>query len=154
MVIKIKKKKKSKKLRGTNTHGWGSRKKHKNAGNRGGIGMAGSGKKADQKKSLVIKLYGNKYFGKQGITSKSTKKDKRKSMNLEQIQKNFESIMKKFGDNKKINLKNYKILGSGEIKQPVEITAKEFSKSAKEKIEKVGGKAIITGTKKEKTKNK
>ena len=35
-----------------------------------------------------------------------------------------------------------KILGNGDIKDPVEITADMFSKSAIEKIEKAGGKAI------------
>ena len=35
-----------------------------------------------------------------------------------------------------------KILGSGEINNPVEITADMFSKSAIEKLEKAGGKAI------------
>jgi len=40
-------------------------------------------------------------------------------------------------------LKPIKILGSGELKQSVHIIATEFSKSAKEKIEKSGGKAKI-----------
>jgi len=36
-----------------------------------------------------------------------------------------------------------KILGNGDIKQVLEITANKFSKSAIEKIEKSGGKAIV-----------
>lgn len=36
-----------------------------------------------------------------------------------------------------------KILGEGEFKSKIEITADSFSKSAKEKIENLGGKAII-----------
>ena len=39
--------------------------------------------------------------------------------------------------------KPIKILGSGDLKQPVEIIATEFSKSAKEKIEKSGGTAQV-----------
>ena len=76
--MKIKKRKKSSRMHGKKmgTHGWGARKKHKKSGHKGGKGMSGSGKRADHKKSLVIKLYGHKYFGKQGITSKGTKKDK------------------------------------------------------------------------------
>ena len=35
-----------------------------------------------------------------------------------------------------------KILGNGEINNPIEITADMFSKSAIEKLEKAGGKAI------------
>ena len=35
-----------------------------------------------------------------------------------------------------------KILGNGNIEKPVEVTAHQFSKSAVEKLEKAGGKAI------------
>ena len=38
-------------------------------------------------------------------------------------------------------LKPVKILGSGNLKNPINIVATEFSKSAKEKIEKIGGTA-------------
>jgi len=48
--------------------------------------MSGSGKRADHKKTLITKLYGNKYFGKQGITSRGTKKDKTDKINLQQIE--------------------------------------------------------------------
>ena len=46
--------------------------------------------------------------------------------------------------NKLIRGKNkpFKVLGNGDIKSKIEITADAFSKSAKEKIEKVGGKAV------------
>ena len=39
--------------------------------------------------------------------------------------------------------KPVKILGSGDLKHSISITATEFSKSAKEKIEKLGGKAQL-----------
>ena len=94
---KTHKRKKYSRAHGKNmgTAGWGSRKKHRSSGNRGGRGMAGSGKRADHKKTLITKLYGNTYFGKQGITSRGTKKDKRKRINLEQIQQNIEKYGKK-----------------------------------------------------------
>ncbi len=38
-----------------------------------------------------------------------------------------------------------KILGSGELKKPITIHAHKFSKSAAEKIQKVGGKAVVVG---------
>ncbi len=141
MPVKTHKKKKSKKQRGNTTY-HGARKKWKKSGHRGGCGMAGSGKRADHRKSLIIKLYGNKYFGKQGITSKSTEKKKTKIMNLENIQKNLDSLMKKYGKGKELVLEDYKILGDGELEQAVIIKANAFSKSAKEKIEKAGGQAI------------
>ena len=60
MVIKTKKKKKAVGQRGKTNHGHGARKKWKKSGHKGGIGMAGTGKKADHKKTLINKLYGNK----------------------------------------------------------------------------------------------
>jgi len=51
------------------THGWGAKKKHRGAGNRGGRGMAGSGKRADQRKPGILKL--KNYFGKHGFTPRS-----------------------------------------------------------------------------------
>ena len=38
-----------------------------------------------------------------------------------------------------------KILGSGELKKPITIHAHKFSKSAVEKIQKAGGKAVVVG---------
>ena len=125
------------------THGGGCRKNRKGSGHRGGKGMAGSGKRADQKKTLVTKLYGNNYFGKQGVTSRGTKRDKRKRINLEQIEKGLEKYGKKKGDKWEIELKDYKILGKGEVKSKLIIDAEEASASAIEKVEKAGGKIVL-----------
>ena len=141
---KTKKRRKSSRMhgRGQGTHGWGARKKHKKSGHRGGKGMAGTGKRADQKKTLVTKLYGHGYFGKRGITSKRTQKDKRKRINLQDIELNLEKYGKKSGDKWEINLQDYKVLDSFpeyKVKDKLIIKAKEASKSAIEKVEKAGG---------------
>ncbi len=148
--MKTKKRKKSSRMHGRNmgTHGRGARKKAKKSGHKGGKGMSGSGKRADHKKTLITKLYGNKYFGKQGITSKGTKKDKRQRINLEQIQKNLEKYGKKTIKGYEINLNKYKILGKGEIKEKLIITALEASKSAIEKIKKSGGEITLANKQK------
>ncbi len=147
MVIKIKKKKKSVNQRGRTTYGHGSRKKWKGSGHWGGKGMAGTGKRADHKKSLIIKLYGNKYFGKKGVTSKGTKKKKEKKINLRDIERNYDSIIKKFGSNGLLDLGEYKVLGEGNITKKINLIALDVSKSAKEKIESLGGKIEISGKK-------
>ncbi|MDD5012750.1 MAG: uL15 family ribosomal protein [Candidatus Nanoarchaeia archaeon] len=134
---------------GRGSHGWGERKKHKKSGHRGGKGMSGSGKRADQKKTLVIKLYGNAYFGKQGITSRGTERDTRKRINLKSIEKNLETYGKKEGDKWIINLENYKILGDGTVKNKLLIQAKEASKSAIEKVEGAGGQIVLSEEKEE-----
>lgn len=148
--MKLKKRKKSARQRGKGmgTHGWGARKKHKKKGHRGGKGMSGSGKRADHKKTLITKKYGHKYFGKQGITSKKTERDKRKRINLQTIESNLESYIKrgcakKSGNSFEVDLKSYKILGEGEVKNKLIITAKEASKSAIDKVKKAGGEIII-----------
>ena len=143
--MKTHKKKKSVKMHGMNmgTHGGGARKKRKGSGHRGGKGMSGSGKRGDQKKTLVIKLYGNNYFGKQGITSRGTKRDIRQRINLQQIETHLEKYGKKGKDGWEINLKGYKILGTGEVKSKLIINAKEASKSAIEKVKKKGGEILL-----------
>ena len=97
--------------------------------------MAGTGKRADQKKTLILKLYGHDYFGKQGITSRGTKRDKRDRINVGEIQEKYKS-----GE---VNLSNYKILGDGEIKNKFIITAQSASESAVKKVEAAGGKIIV-----------
>ncbi len=148
--MKTKKRTKASRMHGRKmgTHGWGARKKHKKTGHRGGKGMSGSGKRADHKKTLITKLYGGNYFGKQGITSRGTKKDKADRINLKQIEKNLEKYGKKTDKGFEINLKSYKILGTGEVKNKLIIKAKEASKSAIDKVKKGGGE-IILPTKKE-----
>lgn len=145
-MIKRKKRKKSSRMHGKKmgTHGWGARKKHKKSGHRGGKGMSGTGKRADHKKTLVTKLYGNKYFGKKGITSKGTKKDKGNRINLRDIESNLNKYAKDMKSEKiEINLSNYKILGTGKVKNKLIIKANDASKSAIEKVKSKGGEIIL-----------
>jgi len=139
---KTHKRKKYSRMHGRNmgTAGHGARKKNKGSGHRGGIGMAGSGKRGDQKKTLVQKLYGHGYFGKQGITSKSTQRDKRQRIDLRDIISNKDKYKNKKGE---FELKEYKILGEGDVSEKMIIHAKEASASAIEKVKKAGGEIIL-----------
>lgn len=101
--------------------------------------MAGSGKRADHRKSFVIK-YLYPYFGKQGFTSRSTEKKKNDVINVGDLENYKEN---------EINLEGYKLLGDGEIKRKVTIKVDYASKSATEKIEKAGGKIILKKVKEE-----
>lgn len=150
---KTHKRKKNSRMHGRHqgTHGWGARKKHKKSGHRGGSGMSGTGKRGDQKKTLVNKLYGNEYFGKQGITSKKTEHDKRKRINLQIIEDNLEKFGKKTTKGWEINLAKFKILGTGDVKNKLIITALEASESAIEKVKKAGGEIILPENKSEKS---
>src|SRR4030042_985264 len=122
MRLKTKRKKRSR-SRGTGTCGW-AMKKHKGSGNRGGKGMSGTGKRADQRKTFVIaKLY--PYFGRRGFTSRPTAKKISNVLNLRELSE-------KYGKEKEIKLENYKILGEGEGFKAV-IYAESASKSARDK---------------------
>lgn len=144
VLTKTKKRKKYSRMHGRKmgTAGTGARKNKRKSGHKGGCGMSGSGKRADHKKTLITKKYGNTYFGKRGVTSKKTERDKRLRINLGQIQKTLYKY-EKTAKGYEINLKDYKILGEGEVKEKLIIKAKEASKSAIEKVEKVGGKIEI-----------
>ena len=58
----VNKRKKDSRARGQWTHGGGSKKKRRGAGNRGGRGHSGSGKRGDAKKQIYLKK--KNYFGK------------------------------------------------------------------------------------------
>lgn len=146
----VNKRKKADRFRAHTTHGWGSKKKHRGSGNRGGKGWAGSGKRADQKKSLVLKLYGREYFGKHGFVNPNSQAYEKKGINLSDIDSKLEyyveqKLVKKEGDSFIIDLKKLgfdKLLGKGNISRKIKITAPSFSKLAVEKIKEKGGEVI------------
>jgi len=134
----ISKRKKVIKYRGSKTHGGGAMKKRRGAGNRGGRGMAGSGKRADQKKQSILKLYGTSYFGKHGFKRPQKTQKKIKSINLNGLEK----LIIKNNLKENINLKELgydKLLSTGNLSTKHNITCKLCSKKVKEKIEKLGG---------------
>lgn len=153
---KSKKRRKSTRFHGKRmgTSGTGARKNERGKGNQGGAGkMVGSGKRADQHKMRIINRHGNSYFGRGGVTSRSVKVDKQNRINLNQIQGNIQNYAKGSGETYKIDLAGYKVLGTGEMKYKVEISASKASKSAKEKIESAGGKLILSSEKSSDKKN-
>ncbi|MBC8494654.1 uL15 family ribosomal protein [archaeon] len=125
---------KSSRQRGSHTHGWGSMKKHRGAGSRGGRGNAGSGKRGDGKKpsfwnvnSKIAKLRASK---KKGFTSL---KKPLKTINVDQLNK-FEST--------NLNLTELgfdKLLGRGKVVRKYELVISQSSELAINKIKKAGG---------------
>ncbi|MBD3313907.1 50S ribosomal protein L15 [Candidatus Woesearchaeota archaeon] len=144
----INKRKKSIKYRGCTTHGWGSMKKRRGAGNRGGRGMAGSGKRGDAKKSMI---WSNpRYFGKHGFKKGSPSKTT-KAVNVQYINDKIESFASRGLATEKsgsyeMDLSSIgvnKLLGSGSIIKKVILTVESSTDRASEKIEKAGGKVNI-----------
>lgn len=139
------KRKKVERQRGSKTHGWGSKKKHRGAGNRGGTGMAGTGKRAGHKKQLILKIYGTSYFGKRGFVSRFKKIIK--AVNINYLEKLYsQEKLKEQNGIVNVNLKDLgynKLLALGNPTRKYKITTEFFSKNAKEKIEKAGGTIVI-----------
>jgi large subunit ribosomal protein L15 len=137
--MKAHKRDKNSRIRGARTCGWGFRQKHKGHGNKGGWGMAGSGKRGDHKKQKVLEGDKKKcYFGKQGATSRGTARDRRRVVNLYDIRQNMFTK-----DACKIDLSKYKILGSGEGFN-AKVLAHGASKLAVDKMTKAGGTIILS----------
>ncbi len=139
-MLNSRKKSKVGKMRGSNSHGWGYKKKHRGSGSKGGKGNAGSFK---QKKSWFFNN-DRKHLGKaKGFKSLKEREITPycKAINLRDIA----ALSGKNGLAGEIDLHSFgyeKVLASGELKTPMAIKAKCFSKHAEEKISKAGGKAI------------
>jgi large subunit ribosomal protein L15 len=122
---------KTNKLRGSKSHGYGSKKKHRGKGSRGGKGMGGSSK---HNRSWV---YSNDkdYFGKHGFTSLYPRKNVINLYELGRMTKNSKEIdLTALGVDK--------LLSSGEIKTALTVKVNNVSKTAKKKIEDAGGKIV------------
>ncbi len=141
------KSKKSRRMRGTETHGHGSAKKRRGAGHRGGRGKSGSGKRGDAKIMKVAR--GNKkYLGKYGFTS--IKKEIR-TINLEAIQDSLDTLVlqkliKKKDDQFIIDLARLgydKLLSKGNVAVKLNIKADAATPGAIKKVEEAGGKVEL-----------
>jgi len=144
--MKVKRDKRSR-IRGKRSGGHGFKKQGRGKGSRGGVGMAGTGKKSGHKISLVMMKYPG-YLGKKGFVRHSSTKKELKIINLGDFElkmKNFDKkgLIKKGSEGLELNLTGFKVLGKGEIDQKLIINAGKFSERAKEKITAKGGKAIV-----------
>jgi large subunit ribosomal protein L15 len=144
----VNKRSKMSRARGSWTHGWGEKKKHRNAGSRGGRGNAGSGKRADTKKPSFWE--DRLYLSKQGFTSKSRTKPSI-IINVCELDQKINGLVKdklaeeKNGmyeiDGEKAGFN--KLLGTGKITKKITVKVEKATQQAIDKIEEAGGKVII-----------
>jgi len=145
----IRREKKFRKFRGQRSYGYGSHKKHRGGGSRGGRGRAGLHK---HKWSYTVK-YEPEHFGKCGFKRPAASVKETRAVNLKQLDQLAEKLLKekiaeKEDDKIKIDVLKLgyeKVLGSGRLTQPLIIEAKVFSKQAIKKIEESGGKVVKHG---------
>ncbi|MCX6742144.1 MAG: uL15 family ribosomal protein [Candidatus Pacearchaeota archaeon] len=127
-------------IRGRRSCGMGARNNYRGKGMQGGKGMAGTGKRAGQKRTWVLKNFPD-YFGKTGFTSRKTKM---LSINIGFINDKIETLIKekkakKVDKGYEVELKNYKVLSAGRVDKKLFVKASGFSKKVEEKVVKAGG---------------
>ncbi|HLC64938.1 MAG TPA: uL15 family ribosomal protein [Candidatus Nanoarchaeia archaeon] len=145
----IRKRKKNSRQRGSWTHGWGAKKKHRGSGHRGGKGMAGTGKRADSKKPSIWKDV--KYFGKHGFVMHGAK-FKANPINILDIEEHVSKWIseKKASESKgevtiDLGALGYnKLLGNGKPTRKYVINVQAASKGAVESIQEAGGKVNVS----------
>jgi len=126
---------KTRKMRGSRTHGYGRIGQHRDAGSKGQ-------RKVGRHKHLwsYVTTYEPDYFGKKGFTSPQSLKRKENTLNIKQL--NALTVEK---DTAQVNLTSLgytKLLGTGKITKPLTVTVPACSKTAAEKIKKAGGKVL------------
>lgn len=143
------KRKKNSRQRGSKTHGWGAMKKHRGAGNKGGRGKAGTGKRSDCRKPSVWGI--EKYFGKDGFTPIGGSKYL-PTCNIETLEQKYQKLLKEGMVKEEkgavtVDLQQLgveKLLSRGYPTKKWNITVKQASAHAVEKIKEKGGQVTVT----------
>ncbi|MEM3079486.1 MAG: uL15 family ribosomal protein [Thermoproteota archaeon] len=132
---------KTRRMRGSRTHGWGTSGQHRKSGMRGGHGRAGWCK---HKWTYTVK-YDLARIGKKGFTSTSSTR-KPSTINLTGL----EELAERFGvpgeggkitvDLDKLGFR--KLLGEGSVSKPYLVRVLQCSGKAREKIAQAGGEIL------------
>lgn len=141
---------KKKRQRGSRTHGGGTHKNRRGAGHRGGRGRAGRSKHESQNYESV---------GKHGFKRPQKVQETVETIDVRTLDEDAslyaaEGVAEETDDGYAIDVRDIvdtstdvdvvKVLGGGEVRTPLEVTADAFSDSAAELIEEEGGSAILT----------
>lgn len=130
----VRKEKRNRKYLGTRRWGVGNIKNARGAGDRGGVGKAGSRKhKWTYMTAKHPELIRRRGFNKWNPIEL-------KEITLRQINNMVRNSKEQKAT---LELNKYKVLSNGMLDKPVVIKASGFSKQAIEKIKKVGGEAIV-----------
>ncbi len=129
---------KTRKVRGSRTQGWGRIGQHRKTGSR-------PYRKANRHKQgwSYVTTYEPDYFGKHGFTSRQSKV---RSTNVINIAKLDALVIQLPAEQEQTidltSLGYVKLLGTGRITKPVTVKVQSASKSAAEKIQNAGGKIL------------
>ncbi|TRO46511.1 50S ribosomal protein L15 [Candidatus Bathyarchaeota archaeon] len=133
------KERKTRKMRGSRTHGYGRIGQHRDAGSKGQ-------RKVGRHKHLwsYVVAHEPDYFGKHGFTSPRSLKRKENTINIKQLNDlTTQTASEKGKTNVNLTSLGYtKLLGTGKITKPLIVSVPSCSKSAEEKIKKAGGQVL------------
>ncbi len=136
------KRKKDSRMRGSHTHGWGEKKKHRGSGHRGGKGRAGSGKRGDAKKPSFWKEGRVRQIG---FVSRS--RTISNPLNVGDVNLMIENgKFEKKGNNYEVNLTALeftKLLSKGKLKHPANIIIAAATPRAVKKVNTAGGSIML-----------
>jgi len=146
----VNKRRKSRRMKGSRTHGWGHSKKHRGKGNRGGAGFAGKGKRGAARKTKYLAL-GIQPIGKHGMMRKPAHVLELQTIDFKTIEENLNkwlanSLIAKEGTVYKIDLNKLgygKLLSQGAITKKLAITCDKASGKAIAKLQEAGGSCEI-----------
>ncbi len=141
--------KKSRKMRGSRLHGYGLQRQHRRSGRRGGFGNAGPHKH----RWTWYTAYWPDYFGKgrRGFKRPRAVVREIRAINLSDIELNLDKFLERGSATRRedgvievdLSKEGYnKVLGKGRISTPMVIKAKYFSEKAIERIKAAGGEAL------------
>lgn len=132
---------KTRKRRGSRTHGYGRVGQHRKSGSKG-VRKAGRHKHGW---TYVIR-YEPEYFGKKGFTSPRSLRRKVNVVNVGELDELAERFSTSRDDKLFLDLCNLgytKLLGSGNVTKPLVVRVASYSKSAAEKIKEAGGEILV-----------
>lgn len=149
----VKRRRKHGRKRGSRTCGYGL--SHRGAGERGGRGNAGSGKKG-KCKMPTKGTWSIQYFGKTGFKSKGY--PDRTAINIRQLEESLDNFVRDKAavlDNGvySVNLADLgidKLLSAGKVTKKFRLTVRAASKAAVEKIKAAGGEVVLPAAEKKK----
>ena len=129
------KERKTRKMRGSRTHGYGRIGQHRDAGSKGQ-------RKVGRHKHLwsYVVAHEPEYFGKKGFTSRQSLMRREKPINIARL-----GELPLEDDVTQVDLTSMgytKLLGTGKITKPLIITVAACSKTAAEKVKKAGGNVV------------
>jgi large subunit ribosomal protein L15 len=141
---------KKRRQRGSRTHGGGTHKNRRGAGHRGGRGGAGRSKH---------EFHNYEGTGKHGFSRPEKAKRETRTIEVRELDEDAliyaaEGVAEETEDGYRIDARNavsdghevdvVKVLGGGQVRQPLEVIADDFSASAEALLDEAGGEAIVS----------